>query len=170
MSCSWDHQASAKPIHHTTPLALTFLPTDVVTVRDPAHPLYGQTLPLIGVTNKQYIGRACVVWIQPGIERLVPLWATSLADMTPPAFPWRVSVAAVRVLLTVGAAIAELAAAEAAELEVSHEHATPEDAPDSSRSAAPARAPVRRRQTTRFPAHHRCRSCPVCLRIGCGRR
>ena len=53
--------ASAKPIHHTTPLDLTFLPTDVVTVVDPAHPLAGQTFPLIGVTNKQYIGSACVV-------------------------------------------------------------------------------------------------------------
>lgn len=156
MCCSWGRPAWAKPIHHTTPLDLTILPADVVTVIDPAHPLYGLTLPLIGVTNKQYIGRACVVWIQPGIERLIPWWATSLADVTPPAFPCRVSVAALRALLTVGAAIAELAVADAAELEVPHEHVTPEDAPDSSRSAATAFASVRHRAsqpTTAAAAH-----------------
>src|SRR5260221_11713601 len=90
LSC-WVLLAWGKPIHQTTPLDLTFLPTDVVTVIDPAHPLYGQTLPLIGVTNKQYIGRACAVWIQPGIERPLPCWPASSGDFTAPPGPGRVS-------------------------------------------------------------------------------
>ncbi|MGO8946899.1 MAG: hypothetical protein ACLQUY_04390 [Ktedonobacterales bacterium] len=125
------------------------MPTDVVTIIDPAHPLCGQTLPLIGVTNKQYIGRACVVWIQPGIERLVPLWATSLAEVTAPAFPCRVSVAALRALLTVGAAMAQLEVTEAAELEVPHEHPEPEDNPDPAATTALTSA---RRRTSQFTA------------------
>lgn len=138
----------------------------MVTVVNPAHPLYGQTLPLIGVTNKQYIGRACVVWIQPGVERLIPLWATSLADVTLPAFPCRVSVAALRALLTVGAAIAELEAADAAELEVPHEHPDPEDDPDSPHAAPTCSCPC---QTTGLPTHRRCWCFPIFPRTGSGR-
>jgi hypothetical protein len=60
-------------------------PTEAVTVTDPAHPLYGLTLPCLGVTNKQRLGRACVVWLAPGIERLVPVAATSLSPIAHPA-------------------------------------------------------------------------------------
>jgi hypothetical protein len=45
-------------------------------VVDPRHPLFGMTLRLVGITRKQYQGTCCVVWLIPGVERLVPLAAT----------------------------------------------------------------------------------------------
>jgi hypothetical protein len=100
--------SGTNPNQQNTALELTFWPTETVTVIDLAHPLHGRTLPLLGVTNKPYVGRACVVWIQPGVERIVPLAATTLAGVTPTPWPWRVSVAALRTLLTVAAALPEL--------------------------------------------------------------
>ena len=66
----------AKPNQQTTPLEVTLSPEDTVTVVDPRHPLFGQTLSLIGITNKQYLGRCCIVWLRAGMEQLVPLAAT----------------------------------------------------------------------------------------------
>src|SRR5215471_15511724 len=91
-----------KQVHQTTPLQLTALPTDTVEVTDPTHPLYGLTFPLIGVTTKQRLGRVCVVWLYPGVERVIPLAATSLAGsaLLPPS-PCRLSVAGLEALLAV---------------------------------------------------------------------
>jgi len=93
---------SQKQVHQTTPLKLTALPTDTVEVTDPTHPLYGLTFPLIGVTTKQRLGRVCVVWLYPGVERIIPLTATSLADPLPgPAASCRLSVAGLEAFLAV---------------------------------------------------------------------
>jgi hypothetical protein len=97
-----------KRVHQTTPLKLTALPTDMVEVTDPTHPLYGLTFPLIGVTTKQRLGRVCVVWLYPGVERVIPVAATSLAGATPlPPSPCRLSVAGLEALLAVMAAGAD---------------------------------------------------------------
>src|SRR5215468_6262337 len=94
--------ACRKQVHQNTPLQLTALPTDTVEVTDPTHPLYGLTFPLIGVTTKQRLGRACVVWLYPGVERVIPVAATSLAAPLPgPLASCRLSVAGLAALLAV---------------------------------------------------------------------
>ena len=47
-----------------------------VTVIDPRHPLYGRTFPLLEITNKQYLGRCCVVLYEPPLCRYIPVTAT----------------------------------------------------------------------------------------------
>src|SRR3712207_8636614 len=39
---------------HTTPIGATLSPTESVTIVDPRHPLCGQTLPLIYITNQSH--------------------------------------------------------------------------------------------------------------------
>lgn len=110
ISPPWTTHAWSAPKRdqHATPIGLTLLPTDTVEVIDPGHPLYGLTLSLIGITKKQCVGNACVVWTQPGIERIAPLAATSLARGIVPQSSCRVSVEAIRRLLHVVATIPEL--------------------------------------------------------------
>jgi hypothetical protein len=67
---------------------------DYVEVTDPTHPLYGLTLPCLGITNKQRLGRVAVVWLAPGIERLIPLAATHLAAVASPPPACRLCLAA----------------------------------------------------------------------------
>lgn len=93
-----------------TPVSKAVTPTDLtvdtVEVVDPTHPLYGKTLPLVGVTTKKDFGRAAIVWIRNGVERVVPLSATSLAATpAPPLPPCRLSVASVERLLAVVASL-----------------------------------------------------------------
>jgi hypothetical protein len=65
-----------KTAQRTTPLATTFSAEETISVIDPRHPLYGQTLRLIQFTKCAYHGQSCVVWLGNGAERLVPLAAT----------------------------------------------------------------------------------------------
>src|SRR5262249_45165733 len=96
--------ACRKQVHQNTPLQLTALPTDTVEVTDPTHPLYGLTFPLIGVTTKPRLGRVCVVWLYPGVERVIPVAATSLVEPLPgPPASCRLSVAGLEALLAGGA-------------------------------------------------------------------
>ena len=83
----------------------TDLTVDMIEIVDPTHPLCGKTLPLVGVTTKQVLGRVAIVWIHPGVERMVPLSATSLADAPAPPSPCRLSVASVERLLSVVASL-----------------------------------------------------------------
>ena len=86
----------------------------MVEIVDPTHPLYGRTLPLVGVTTKQVLGRVAIVWIHPGVERMVPLSATGLADApAPPPSPCRLSVASVERLLAMVASFPEIGPEEA---------------------------------------------------------
>lgn len=66
---------------------------------DPRHPLYGRTLPLCGIIAKQYLGRCCVVWIQEGIERVVPLTATDRSDEPITIFPLPIDLSSVQQVL-----------------------------------------------------------------------
>jgi hypothetical protein len=83
------------PFQQNTPLGLTALPTDTVEVTDPTHPLYGLSFPLIGITVKQRLGRVCVVWLYPGIERVIPVSATNLAEISRTSTSCRLSLAGV---------------------------------------------------------------------------
>jgi len=89
------------PFQQNTPLGLTALPTDTVAITDPTHPLYGLSFPLIGVTVKQRLGRVCLVWLHPGIERAIPVSATSLASEPYTLVACRLSVAGLQTLLHV---------------------------------------------------------------------
>ena len=77
---------------------------------DPAHQLYGLTLPLLRVGVQERVGRVCVVRLRPDAERRIPLVATSLSGIASPPSPARLSVAAVTALLAAAAAIPALAA------------------------------------------------------------
>jgi hypothetical protein len=93
--------ARTNPFQQNTPLGLTALPTDTVEVTDPTHPLYGLSFPLIGVTVKQRLGRVCLVWLHPGIERAIPVRATSLASEPHILVACRLSIAGLQALLHV---------------------------------------------------------------------
>jgi hypothetical protein len=93
--------AYPNPFQQNTPLGLTALPTDTVEVTDPTHPLYGLSFPLIGITVKQRLGRVCLVWLHPGIERAIPVRATDLASEPHVPVMCRLSVAGLQALLHV---------------------------------------------------------------------
>src|SRR5215471_19252074 len=89
------------PCQQNTPLGLTALPTGTVEVTDPTHPLYGLSFPLIGITVKQRLGRVCLVWLHPGIERAIPVRATNLVGELHVPVTCRLSVAGLQALLHV---------------------------------------------------------------------
>jgi hypothetical protein len=64
-------------------------PSDRVTVTDPTHPFFGLSFPLLGITTKQRLGRVCVVALYPGVERVIPIGATSLASVSVISTPCR---------------------------------------------------------------------------------
>ena len=79
MSLPWENRALEKPDQLTTPIDLIMSPPEeTVTVVDPRHPLFGRTLPCLGITNSSHRGRCCIVWIRPTVERHVPIAATNL--------------------------------------------------------------------------------------------
>jgi hypothetical protein len=94
-----------KPSHQNTPLGLTALCTDTVTVTDPTHPFYGLTLPLVGVTVKRGLGRVAIVWLHPGIERAIPVTGTNLTEDSKEPSPCRLSYAGIQALLAVVASL-----------------------------------------------------------------
>lgn len=101
------------PSQDNTPLGNSFSLTDLsvgtVEVIDPAHPLYGRTFPLISITNKQRVGPACVIWTEPGDERVIPLAVTNLAPQSPaPRSACRLSLSSAENLLAVLASIPDV--------------------------------------------------------------
>ncbi|MBA3617595.1 MAG: hypothetical protein H0W52_16000 [Rubrobacteraceae bacterium] len=85
-----------------------------VEIVDPTHPLHGKTLPLVGITTRQRLGRVAVVWLYPGVERCVPLSATDLAEIPPASpSPSRLSVASLERLLAVVASLPQTDAEDA---------------------------------------------------------
>jgi hypothetical protein len=70
-----------------------------VTIVDPRHPLCGRTLPLVGITQKAYLGRCCVVWIREDVERHVPVTATDLEFNPNTVSPIPLAIDAVRQLV-----------------------------------------------------------------------
>ena len=76
--CRWWVEASADPNQVTTPIGHRFSVDQTITVLDPRHPLCGRTLPLVAITHHSQLGRCCVVWLRPHVERFIPVQATNL--------------------------------------------------------------------------------------------
>lgn len=74
-------------------------PEDTVTVVDPRHPLFGRTLPCLGIANSSHRGRCCIVWIRPTVERHVPVTATNLEFDPTTLTPLPISVESLRQFL-----------------------------------------------------------------------
>jgi hypothetical protein len=71
-------------------------PEETVTVVDPRHPLFGRTLPCLGIANSSHRGRCCIVWIRPTVERHVPVTATTLEFDPTTLYPLPISVESLR--------------------------------------------------------------------------
>jgi hypothetical protein len=91
----------AKPDQHTTPVDAASAGDELVTIVDPRHALFGQTLLLLEVANKPYWGQCCVVQWREGFLRHVPLAATSRSAEPPVVFPVPLGLTALQQLLTV---------------------------------------------------------------------
>jgi hypothetical protein len=137
LSC-WAHRAWGNLNQHTPPLSRTLppehtgAPAPTVTVVDPRHPLCGRTLPLVGITTKQYLGRCCVVWLRPWVERHIPVTATDLEFDPNTLSPLPLSLAALQDLLRMFAQVTQVGAAGRGE--GSHEWATDAASPSGVRS------------------------------------
>lgn len=93
MSLPWESRAWGKPDQLTTPIDLIMSPPEeTVTVVDPRHPLFGRTLPCLGIANSSHRGRCCIVWIRPTVERHVPVAATNLEYDPVTLYPLPISV------------------------------------------------------------------------------
>lgn len=128
--------SSSKPSQHNTPIEVTPLAVETVRVTDPTHPFHGLELPLVGVTRKAGLGAVCVVWIRRGVERVIPVGATDLAEefLEVPS-PCRLSVDSAEALLAVVASFwqAPPEEAHAAETGTTHDatHPAVRDSPAS---------------------------------------
>jgi hypothetical protein len=92
--------ALGKPDQLTTPIDLIMsAPEETITVVDPRHPLFGRTLPCIGIANSSHRGRCCIVWIRPTVERHVPVTATHLEYDPATLYPLPISVDSLRQFL-----------------------------------------------------------------------
>src|SRR5262249_20903632 len=76
--CRWSVAAPPDPNQVTTPIGTRFSVDQTITVLDPRHPLCGRTLPLVALTHHSQLGRCCVVWLRPHVERFIPVQATNL--------------------------------------------------------------------------------------------
>lgn len=116
------------PVNST--ISLTDLTVGTVEVVDLAHPLYGRTFPLVSVTNKRRVGPACVIWLETGVERIVPLAATNLAPRSPEPPPvCRLSASSARNLLAVLASISDVYPPDAEEAHANTETGASEQPP-----------------------------------------
>ena len=98
-SC-WDRPGLATLDQLTTPIELIMsAPQETVTVVDPCHPLFGRTLPCVGIANSSHRGRCCIVWIRPTVERHVPITATELEYDPATLYPLPISVESLRQFL-----------------------------------------------------------------------
>jgi hypothetical protein len=93
------------PSQQDAPLGSTLFGGDLVEVVDPSHPLYGLTLPLIGITQKRASVVMCAVWLQPGIERLIAVAATDRGAAQVGRTRCRLSIASSGALLAVVASL-----------------------------------------------------------------
>lgn len=87
------------PDQLTTPIDLIVTPEETVMVVDPRHPLFGRTLPYVGISNSSHRGRCCIVWIGPTIERHIPVSATNLEFDPTTLSPLAISVESLRQLV-----------------------------------------------------------------------
>jgi hypothetical protein len=89
----------SKPHQQTTAIEAAVAPEEAVTITDPRHPLFGQTLPLMEIANKQYLGRCCVVLLREGVDLFVPLAATDRSPEPLALYPLPLDLISVRQLL-----------------------------------------------------------------------
>jgi hypothetical protein len=100
MLLPWEGRALGKLDQLTTPIDLIMSPPEeTVTVVDPRHPLFGRTLPCIGIANSCHRGRCCIVWIRPTVERHVPVTATNLEFDPTMLYPLPISLDSLQQLL-----------------------------------------------------------------------
>jgi hypothetical protein len=59
----------------------------------------------VGVTVKKQLGRVAVVWLHPGIERVIPVTATNLSENNRRPSPCRLSYASIDALLAMVASL-----------------------------------------------------------------
>src|SRR4051812_21362328 len=59
-----------------TPISTNLTWEGMVTVIDPRHPFYQQTFRLLGISNKQHLGKCCTVLDAEDNEILLPLAVT----------------------------------------------------------------------------------------------
>ncbi|TMD61681.1 MAG: hypothetical protein E6I97_27145 [Chloroflexi bacterium] len=87
------------PDQFTTPIDLIVAPQETITVVDPRHPLFGRTLPCVGISNSCHRGRCCILWIRPTVERHVPVTATNLEYDPSTLYPLPISLESLQQLL-----------------------------------------------------------------------
>src|SRR5205823_5765880 len=80
----------------TTPIDLIVAPQETITVVDPRHPLFGRTLPCVGISNSCHRGRCCIAWIRRTVERHVPVGATYLEYDPSTLYPLPMSLASLQ--------------------------------------------------------------------------
>jgi hypothetical protein len=121
-------EGASKLSQYNAPIEVTPLAVETVRVTDPTHPFYGLELSLVGVSRKARIGAVCVVvWLRRGVERIIPVEATNLAEeLLEPPPPCRLSVNSAKTLLTVVACFSKAPPEEAhaAQTSTAHDDAT----------------------------------------------
>ena len=149
----------ADPNQVTTPIGHRFSPDQTITILDPRHPLCGRTLPLVAITHHAQLGRCCVVWLRPHVERFIPVQATNLAFDPNNMNPSPLSLAAVEQLLRVFQDIQHAQQGVSRDASPSRPSRTASHArrPDCAPSAV--EPPVRRPATAGPPGAHR--HCPT---------
>src|SRR4029453_9958278 len=98
-----------KRAQHTTPVGISADSTGAIEVVDPAHPLYGLTLPLINITTHPRLGRICIVSPHSGGGRVIPIAATDRGGVLPTPARGRLSLTAIRRLVAVLACLQDTA-------------------------------------------------------------
>jgi hypothetical protein len=83
---------------------------ETITVIDPRDPLFGQTFTLLFVENKSYRGKCCVVRMETGIERHIPIVVTNLSPGSIQSYPLALDLSSVRKLLAVYTRLIRLSA------------------------------------------------------------
>ena len=63
--------------------------------------MYERTFPLVAITHHSQLGRCCVVWLQPHVERFIPVQAANWAFDPNAISPSPLSIVAVEHLLRV---------------------------------------------------------------------
>ena len=97
-SC-WGHLELGNLDQLTTSIDLIVSPKETVSVVDPRHPLFGRTLPCVGISNSCHRGRCCILWIRPTVERHVPVTATDLEYDPATLYPLPISLESLQQLL-----------------------------------------------------------------------
>jgi hypothetical protein len=92
---------TGKPTQQPALIDTTVFNLETIKVVDPTHPLFGRRLPLVSVTTIQGLRHACLVRLEGGVERTIPIEATDLGASPLPVWPSPLSLKALCALLAV---------------------------------------------------------------------